>query len=210
MDDPEYPGISVVDMGMIEDVTVRDGHAQVRLIPTFSGCPALRVIESDIVTAIGEVPGVHTVEVLRSATPWHTGRLSARARQAMAQEFTVAVAPPPVTLQLTKHDRKQRRNNSAVASTDLSSAGGSVAQLREHSGGTASPSGEQTAAVTTPVGEHLGGRQPMAAWEGGAAAAPACPLCGGGLVEQSAFGPVRCRSVWRCEACAEVVEVMRT
>jgi ring-1,2-phenylacetyl-CoA epoxidase subunit PaaD len=38
---------------------------------------------------------------------------------------------------------------------------------------------------------------------------PECPLCGGPTVEQSMFGPSRCRSVHRCEACSETVEVMR-
>ena len=41
-------------------------------------------------------------------------------------------------------------------------------------------------------------------------AAPACPVCGGDTSEQSMFGPSRCRSVNRCTACGETVEVMRS
>lgn len=43
--DPEYPGVSIVDLGLLEGVRVDDaGHAEVDLIPTFSGCPALHMI----------------------------------------------------------------------------------------------------------------------------------------------------------------------
>ena len=37
-----------------------------------------------------------------------------------------------------------------------------------------------------------------------------CPCCGSeALVEQSLFGPARCRAVHRCKSCGEVVEVLR-
>lgn len=37
-----------------------------------------------------------------------------------------------------------------------------------------------------------------------------CPRCReAALVEQSPFGPARCRAVYRCGACGEVVEVLR-
>ena len=41
-------------------------------------------------------------------------------------------------------------------------------------------------------------------------ASPDCPRCGADdLHEESLFGPVRCRSVYRCGACGEVVETIR-
>ncbi len=136
VDDPEYPGVSVVDMGMIAGVAVRDGQVTVDLITTFSGCPALEVISSDIVAAVAALPGVADVAVRRSAEDWDTSRLSEQARAVMAADFTVAVAVP-----------------------------GRPAE---------------------------------------------CPRCGAAaLVEQSPFGPARCRAVHRCGACSEVVEVLR-
>ncbi|HEX2050318.1 MAG TPA: iron-sulfur cluster assembly protein, partial [Actinomycetota bacterium] len=39
--DPEIPAVSVVDMGMIEDVSVSGGAARVVVLPTFTGCPAI-------------------------------------------------------------------------------------------------------------------------------------------------------------------------
>ena len=63
-DDPEYPGISVVDLGLLEtlDVTL-DGHVVVGLIPTFSGCPALSMIANDVQAGIGSVDGVSSCDV---------------------------------------------------------------------------------------------------------------------------------------------------
>ena len=94
VDDPEYPGVSVIDMGMIGSVAVAAGRATVELIPTFSGCPALEVITTDITRIVGALEGIVDVDVHRSAEPWDTERLSEHARAVMARDFTVAVAVP--------------------------------------------------------------------------------------------------------------------
>ncbi|MEZ5255754.1 MAG: iron-sulfur cluster assembly protein [Ilumatobacteraceae bacterium] len=42
VDDPEYPGVSIRDLGMVQAVTRdADGLVRVSLVPTFGGCPAL-------------------------------------------------------------------------------------------------------------------------------------------------------------------------
>ncbi|MEE2959035.1 MAG: iron-sulfur cluster assembly protein [Actinomycetota bacterium] len=93
VDDPEYPGISVVDLGLLEtlDVTL-DGHVVVGLIPTFSGCPALSMIANDVRAVVGSVDDVSSCDVRWLGAPaWTVDRVTAEARQAMAREFTVAV-----------------------------------------------------------------------------------------------------------------------
>ena len=40
--DPEIPVLSVVDLGIIEDVVIEDDAVTVKLIPTFTACPAIR------------------------------------------------------------------------------------------------------------------------------------------------------------------------
>ncbi len=93
VDDPEYPGISVVDMGMISNVTITGSTAQVEFLPTFSGCPALAFIETDIRTAVLGVDGINQVEVTHRHGIWDTSRLSPHALQVMKKNFTIAVAP---------------------------------------------------------------------------------------------------------------------
>ena len=47
--DPEIPTISVVDLGIIRNVEVDDdNNVKVLMTPTFSGCPALKIMENII------------------------------------------------------------------------------------------------------------------------------------------------------------------
>ncbi|MDQ3958597.1 MAG: metal-sulfur cluster assembly factor, partial [Actinomycetota bacterium] len=80
--DPEIPAVSVVDMGMIREVEVRDGVARVVVLPTFTGCPAIPMIESDVAAAVGAVDGVSGVRVETSFDPpWTDDRISAEGRR---------------------------------------------------------------------------------------------------------------------------------
>ena len=90
--DPEYPGISIADLGLVVDVRVEGGRAEVDLVPTFSGCPALDMIADDVRAAAGAVPGVDEVEVTwRRDGVWTPDRLSLAARRSLGEEFTVVL-----------------------------------------------------------------------------------------------------------------------
>ncbi len=90
--DPEIPAVSVVDMGMVGDVEARAGRARILLLPTFTGCPALPVIEQDVARAVAAVPGVDTVDVVTTFDPpWTTQRITAQGRAKLAR---FGLAPP--------------------------------------------------------------------------------------------------------------------
>ena len=92
VDDPEYPGISIVDLGLLERLEVTARHADIGLIPTFSGCPALGMIADEVRDAVAAVDGIDEVTVGWLQTPaWTVDRVSADARSAMAREFTVSI-----------------------------------------------------------------------------------------------------------------------
>tara|TARA_B110000438_G_scaffold198199_2_gene189714 strand:+ start:4102 stop:4617 length:516 start_codon:yes stop_codon:yes gene_type:complete len=95
VDDPEYPGISIVDLGLLESIEVRpDGDVQISLVPTFSGCPALTMIADDVRSAVSAIDGVAGPRVgVRWLTgpAWTVERLTEVGRDALAREFTVAV-----------------------------------------------------------------------------------------------------------------------
>ena len=56
--DPEIPAISIVDLGVIEGVTVDDDAIRVELLPTFVGCPALDATTAGGLRAlVGAPPG---------------------------------------------------------------------------------------------------------------------------------------------------------
>lgn len=44
VDDPELPGVSIIDLGMIIDIRSDGEHWNVDLAPTYMGCPAIDVI----------------------------------------------------------------------------------------------------------------------------------------------------------------------
>lgn len=43
--DPEIPVISLIEMGIVREVTLNNGTVRVKMTPTFSGCPALVEME---------------------------------------------------------------------------------------------------------------------------------------------------------------------
>ena len=93
--DPEIPAVSIVDMGMVENVDVEDGRARVVILPTFSGCPAISIIKREAAEATGGVEGVETVVVETTySPPWTTDRISEQGR-ARLREF--GLAPPTGT-----------------------------------------------------------------------------------------------------------------
>lgn len=89
--DPEVPVLSVVELGIVRDIQVDEERVTVTVTPTYSGCPAMRVIEQDIEQALlmRGAPGV-TVNV--SYTPaWTTDWIPADAREKLR---AYGIAPP--------------------------------------------------------------------------------------------------------------------
>ena len=46
------PMIDVVELGIVRDVSFDEGHLTVDITPTYSGCPAMQVIEKEIVSTL--------------------------------------------------------------------------------------------------------------------------------------------------------------
>ena len=90
--DPEIPAVSVVDMGMIAQVEVDGATATVIVLPTFTGCPAIDVIKSDVRAAVEAVDGVTSALVETTfSPPWTSERITEDGR-AKLKEF--GLAPP--------------------------------------------------------------------------------------------------------------------
>ncbi len=93
--DPEIPAVSVVEMGMIDSVTVERDTARVVVLPTFTGCPAIDVIKTDVRAAVEAVDGVGSAQVETTfSPPWTTERITQEGR-AKLKEF--GLAPPTGT-----------------------------------------------------------------------------------------------------------------
>jgi len=89
--DPEIPVISLVDLGIIRDVAWNGDTLEVTVTPTYSGCPATRVINEDIETAL-RANGIDRLKLKRQLSPaWTTDWLSDKGAAALEQ---YGIAPP--------------------------------------------------------------------------------------------------------------------
>jgi ring-1,2-phenylacetyl-CoA epoxidase subunit PaaD len=93
--DPEIPVITIEDLGILRDVDVDDsGHVHVQITPTYSGCPAMDAIRTDVTTALTEA-GFEDVTVELVLSPaWTTDWMSEEGRRKL-EEY--GVAPPGPT-----------------------------------------------------------------------------------------------------------------
>ena len=90
--DPEIPVVSVVEMGIVRDVAVEGPGVKVTMTPTFSGCPAINVIEREIEAAVRELGATPVTVETVLYPPWSSEWISEEARQKL-KEF--GLAPPP-------------------------------------------------------------------------------------------------------------------
>jgi ring-1,2-phenylacetyl-CoA epoxidase subunit PaaD len=89
--DPEVPVLSVVELGIVRDAIATDDGATVTVTPTYSGCPAMREIESEIRHALEE-QGIGPVEIRTTYSPaWTSDWIAADAR---AKLEAYGIAPP--------------------------------------------------------------------------------------------------------------------
>jgi ring-1,2-phenylacetyl-CoA epoxidase subunit PaaD len=90
--DPEVPVLSVRELGIVRDVCVdAKGAVTVTVTPTYSGCPAMQVIESDILAAV-RAEGIPDVRVETTYAPaWTTDWI---APEALAKLKAYGIAPP--------------------------------------------------------------------------------------------------------------------
>ncbi|MEO0700612.1 MAG: 1,2-phenylacetyl-CoA epoxidase subunit PaaD [Pseudomonadota bacterium] len=89
--DPEIPVISVVDLGIIRDVTREGETVVVAITPTYSGCPATTLISMEVEAAL-RTNGLEDFELRRKIAPaWTTDWISDTGR---AKLEAYGIAPP--------------------------------------------------------------------------------------------------------------------
>lgn len=89
--DPEIPVLTIDDLGILRDIRLEDEGIVITITPTYSGCPAMRQIEDDLVSALSHA-GHHDVRVETvHQPPWSTDWMSQEGRLKLAQ---FGIAPP--------------------------------------------------------------------------------------------------------------------
>ncbi len=95
INDPEIPVISIVDLGIIRSVKINSVTPQVEgtvtITPTYSGCPAMDVIRTEIKMALLE-NGYPLVKIVSSLSPaWTTDWMSEEGKKKLT---AYGIAPP--------------------------------------------------------------------------------------------------------------------
>ncbi len=89
--DPEIPVLTIADLGVLREVTVNDGHVEVTITPTYSGCPAMNMIALEIELAL-EREGIREAKIRTVLSPaWTTDWMSEEGRRKLRD---YGIAPP--------------------------------------------------------------------------------------------------------------------
>ncbi len=89
--DPEIPVINIIELGILREVKFVDEVCIVVITPTYTGCPAMKVIEDDIRIKLKEI-GIEQVKVELVLSPaWTTDWISDVAKEKLR---AYGIAPP--------------------------------------------------------------------------------------------------------------------
>ena len=88
--DPEIPVISLVDLGVIRSVDVRDGQVRIEFTPTFLGCPALEAMRAAMEETVAGLGGEPQVQVIADDS-WSTDKITPAGREKLRE---AGFAPP--------------------------------------------------------------------------------------------------------------------
>lgn len=87
--DPEIPVLTVLDLGMITQVSVTEAGILIKMIPTFAACPAVTYIKDNIRNTVAKDLGMPVQVEVDKETHWHSNRLSAEAKEKL-RNFGIA------------------------------------------------------------------------------------------------------------------------
>ena len=100
IDDPEMP-ISIVDLGIVEQVEIGGGTARIVVTPTFIGCPALQMIDDQIVQIVGALLDVDKVVVTHVFDPpWRADRISEAGKERLRKHGVTVPASRVVQMRI--------------------------------------------------------------------------------------------------------------
>lgn len=89
--DPEIPVITIRELGILREVNVKGNHVEVVITPTYSGCPAMKQIEEDIILKLKEnrIENVTVKTVYHPA--WTTDWITEETKEKLSN---FGIAPP--------------------------------------------------------------------------------------------------------------------
>ena len=89
--DPEIPVLSLVDLGVIRNVTIDADAVTIEMTPTFVGCPALDMMQTEIRDVLHKRGVAHVQIEVSFKQPWTSDMISEEGQKALRQ---FGIAPP--------------------------------------------------------------------------------------------------------------------
>ena len=79
--DPEIPVLSIIDLGIVRDIKMDDEKIEIIITPTYSGCPAMDMIQMNIwMSLLGQ--GYQNIKITTVLSPaWTTDWMNEDAKQ---------------------------------------------------------------------------------------------------------------------------------
>lgn len=91
VNDPEIPVLTVIDLGIVRDVLIKDSEIEVIITPTYSGCPAMDMIATQIKLYLLSC-GYENIKVTTVLSPsWTTDWMTETGKQKLE---AFGIAPP--------------------------------------------------------------------------------------------------------------------
>lgn len=92
--DPEIPVLSISDLGILRAVEVSDEKISIQITPTYSGCPAMDIIQEDIRESLAK-HGFEQIEIKQVLSPaWTSDWMSETGKQKLRVYGIAAPAGP--------------------------------------------------------------------------------------------------------------------
>ena len=89
--DPEIPVISVVDLGVIRNITSEDNFFNITITPTYSGCPAMKTIQDDIKKCLIKNHITNFNFIITYSPAWTTEWMNKKTKQKL---LNYGISPP--------------------------------------------------------------------------------------------------------------------
>ena len=93
--DPEIPVLSVVDMGIISGVKTSAESTEIKMTPTFVGCPAIDMMKNQIAEKLVQNGYKNVTVLVDFENQWTSDKMSAEAKEKL-EKFGIA---PPTEIQ---------------------------------------------------------------------------------------------------------------
>ena len=123
--DPEIPVLSISDLGILRDIEIKDEKISVLITPTYSGCPAMEIIQDEIRTVLAK-HGLGNIEIKQVLSPaWTTEWMTSEGREKL-QAYGIA-APAQGTCFLSGEDKPERCPHCHSKNIEMISRFGSTA-----------------------------------------------------------------------------------